>query len=207
MSIQLDKDLRISFNLCYPYWSNEDSEIWQMFSENKDLEQLIFHNSKFDFHNSVPDIEPLINLSQISIDCLRIDNGFFANIAKIAPNLKDFELISQFLLTNCRLKMLYKLKQLTRLNLMSSDKKYHSADDNGIIHFFENCVKLREVLFDFEVNISSHLFDKLKGFANERPKEIIRFQCFVISPELQSNKLSDIPKNLIIQTKFIQTEQ
>ena len=99
--------------------------------------------------------------------------------------------------------MLCRLEGLTNVSLNSPEKKEHEANDIGVIQLLDNCLKIRELLFDFEVNITSNSLNKLKELANKRPKEMIRFKCFVSSPELQSNQLTGIPKNLIIQTKFI----
>ena len=86
------------------------------------------------------------------------------------------------------------------------ERKTTSSNDIGVIQLLDNCLRLKEVLFDFEVNITSETIDKLKELANNRPKDIIRFQCLVNSPELQSNRLIGVPKNLIIQTTFRENE-
>ena len=161
---------------------------------------MIFRDPDYSFEKFIPNIETLLSLGEITIECLYFDN--FDTIPKLAPNLEEFELISTFELTNSELNELSKLKHLNKINLISKKKTNHSSDDIGVIQLLDICPKLREVLFDFEVNITSETIDKLKKLANNRPTEIIKFQCLVNSLELQSNRLTGVPKNLIIQTKF-----
>ena len=198
--IQLDKDSKISVDLTTYLDSYKDIDIWHIFCRNKDLEELIFRYKRYIFDNLKPNIEPLMSLEQITIECLYFDD--FDNIAKLAPNLEEFRLFSRFFLKNRDLIELSKLKYLTKINLMSCQKTDHSSDDIGVIQLLDCCLRLKEVLFDFQVNISSKTIDKLRELANNRPKEIIKFRCFVNSSELQSNRLIGVPKNLFIQTKF-----
>ena len=198
MNIQLDKDSKFCINL-RTYRSTKESDFLHIFSRHKDLEQLIFRDPNYVFVEYMSNIEPLMSLEEITIECLYFDN---LDIAKIAPNLTDFQLISTFKLINNDLNKLSKLKNLTKINLIDQLKTRHSSDDIGVIQLLDSCLKLREVIFDFEVNITSKTIDKLKELANNRPKVIIRFQCLVNSSELQSNRLTGVPKNLIIQTKF-----
>ena len=198
--IQLDKDSKISVDLMTYRLSNEESDIWHIFSRHKDLEQLIFRDPDYSFEKFIPNIETLLSLGKITIECLYFEN--FDTIPKLAPNLEEFKLISTFELTNSELNELSKLKRLTKINLISKKKTNHSSDNIGVIQLLDGCPKLREVLFDFEVNINYETIDKLKKLANNRPKEIIKFQCLVNSWELQSIRFTGVPKNLIIQTKL-----
>ena len=135
MSIQLN---------CYDYLKGR-TDIWEIFCRYKDLKELSFCFPNYDFLDSVPNIEPLIHLKEISIECLLINNGFFVNITQLAPNLEEFELKSRFNLSNQKLKMLSQLKQLTKIKLLSTDKKGHEADDGGFIRLLDNCSKLKKV--------------------------------------------------------------
>ena len=208
IAIKYNKDSTISadYRVSNYSWRRRD-DIWIIFSLFKNLQHLVFCAPNFDFYKSVPNIELLFNLREIQIECLHINNGFFEHIVRLAPNLKDFELKSLFELTNGKLKMLCKLKHLIRVNLMCPEKRDHETDDKGIIQLLNNCTELRELLFDFEVNITFNSINRFIELAKERLKDIITFQCFVNSPELQSNQLTGIQKNLIIQTKFIEEKQ
>ena len=147
-------------------------------------------------------------LKEITFECETINKYFFDNITKLAPNVEELELKFLFKLTNVNLKTLSNLVYLTRICLVSYEKKGHSVDDIGVIQLLDNCLKLKEVILELELNITSVSIDKLKEFANriinsERQKEIIRFECFISSPELQSNRLKSLPKNRIINTKIL----
>ena len=147
-------------------------------------------------------IKPVIGLKEITFDCETIFEYFFYNILKLAPNVEELELKSLFKLTNHNLFTLSHLKCLTRICLMSTGKKDHSVNDIGVIQLLDNCSKLREVVLDFELNITSVSIDEFKEFAKQRSEQLIRFQCFVSSPELQSNRLKGLQNNLFIETKL-----
>ena len=126
----------------------------------------------------------------------------------MAPNVEELELKSLFKLTNEDLIKISNLKKLSKIKLISTEKKDHSVDDIGVIQLLDNCPKVRQVILNLEVNITFVSIEKLKEFANriinsKRPKEMMRLQCFVSSPDLQSNRLKSLPKNLIIQTKLL----
>ena len=146
MIIQLDKHSKISVDFMTSRLKNNESDIWRIFSRHKDLEQLIFRAS--DFNELMPNIEPLMKLEEITIECLYFDD--FDTIAKLAPNIEEFQLISTFDLTNSDLNELSQLKLLTKINLISKEKTEHSSDDIGVIQILESCLRLREVLFNFQ---------------------------------------------------------
>ena len=178
------------------------TDIWEIFCRYKDLKELTFCNPYYDFFNSVSNIEPLIHLKEIAIECSLINIPFFDSITTLAPNLEEFELKSRFELHNGKLNQISRLKKLTKIKLFSTERKGHYVDDHGFIRLLDNCSKLKEVIFNFEVNISIKTIDKLKEMANNRSKERILFQCLVTSVELQSEHLSGLPKNLFIRTNF-----
>ena len=110
---------------------SDRNDIWQILSRYKSIEEFAFCYPEFDFYESVPNIEPLMSLKEVTIECLQINNGFFGNITKMAPNLEVFELKSRFDLSNRKLKVLSKLSRLRKVNLMSLEKKDHEASDTN----------------------------------------------------------------------------
>ena len=102
-NIQYNKDSTMSAGFRPFHWRYK-KDIWMILSRFTDLEQLVFCFPHFDFYKSVPNIEPLLNLTEITIRCLHINNGFFERIVSLAPNLIDFELHTVFELTNGKLK-------------------------------------------------------------------------------------------------------
>ena len=203
---QCDRNFTVSIDLFFKSYMSDRKDIWQILSRYKSLEEFAFCYPEFDFYESVPNIEPLMSLKEVTIECLQINNGFFGNITKMAPNLEVFELKSRFDLSNRKLKVLSKLSRLRKVNLMSLEKKDHEASDKGVIRLLNSCERIEDIVFDFEIEITIKTIDKLIELAKGRPKEKFRFQCFVSSPELQSNQLSDLPNNLIIQTKYLKQE-
>ena len=123
MIIQSDKDSKISVYLMAYCLSTKESNFWYMFSQHKDLEQLIFRDPNYIIDELKPNIEPLMKLEEITIECLYFDD--FDTIAKLAPNLEEFQLISTFVLINSDLNELSQLKHLTKINLMNGRKKNH----------------------------------------------------------------------------------
>ena len=188
--------------------SRERNDFMDSFCRYKDLRRLELSLPFSDLYKSMLNIKPMMELKEITFDYFTINKHFFDDITKLAPNLEELELKSLFKLTNDNLKRLSQLKCLTRICLISTEKKNHSVDDIGVIQLLDNCQKLRQIILELEVNITFLSIDKLKELANriinsERPKNIIRFECFVSSPELQSKRLKGLPKNLIIQTNRI----
>ena len=129
--LQCDKNKRMSAHMSCAEYFKERTDIWQTFCQFKDLRELIFRYSKYDFLNSVPNTETLIHLKEITIECLQINTKFFINITKMAPNLEGLELKSRFELTNGKLKQISQLKQLTniRLYIFNTEKKNPEAND------------------------------------------------------------------------------
>ena len=208
IDVKFDKSMTISVSISAEDYFNERTDVWQTLCRYRDLKRLEFRVPIGNSDESMTNIEPLIKLKEITFKCQTINQHFFDNITKLAPNVEELELKSQFKLTNDDLITISQLDKLTKIELISKEKKYHSADDIGVNELLDNCQELRQVILDLEVNITSVSIDKLKEFANriinsERAKEMIRFECFVISPELQSNRLKSLPKNLIIQTKLL----
>ena len=205
--VMFDKLMTISVFIATKSYFKDRTDVWQTLCRYRDLERLrisVFN----DIEKWTLNIEPLIKLKEISFESETLNEYFFDDLTKLAPNVEELELRSQLKLTNNNLIELSQLKCLTRICLVSTEKKEHSVDDIGFIQLLDNCQKLREVILDLELNLTFASIDKLIEMANriinsERPKDVIRFECFVSSPELQSNRLKSLPKNLIIQTKFV----
>ena len=201
--LKFDKSMTISVVITTESYFKERTDIWQKLSRYRDLEKLEFCVAFNDSDELMANIEPLIHLKEITFECETINKYFFDNITKLAQNVEEFELKSQSKLTNDNLKTLSQLNTLIKIKLISTEKKDHSVDDIGVIQLLDNCQKLRLIILDFEVNITSFSIDKLKEFAKHRSDQLIRFECFVSSPELQWNRLKSLPKNLIIQSKLL----
>ena len=199
--VMCDKLMTISVIITANWYFEDRTDIWQTLSRYRDLERLEFCVPFNDSYKPMPDIEPLIKLKEIIFECETINKHFFDNITKLAPNAEELELKSLFKLTNENLITLSQLKCLTRICLISTEKKDHSVDDIGVIQLLDNCTKLREIILDLEVNITYVSIEKLIELAKQRSDQFIRFQCFVISQELQSYRLKNLPNNLIIQKK------
>ena len=205
IQVSFDKSKTISILMSANWYSNKRIDCLFRY---KDLQRLELSITFSDLDISMLNIEPLMELKEITLECNTIDKHFFDNITKLAPNVEELELKSLFKLTNDNMITLSQLKCLTRICLVSTKKNDHSVDDVGVIKVLHNCQKLREVILNLQLNITSASIDKLKEVANriinsERPKDMIRFECFVSSPELQTNRLKSLPKNLIIKTKFL----
>ena len=199
--VKFEKLMTISVTINTKIYFEDMTEVWQTLCRYKDLERLEFRFIVFNSYKSMPNIEPLIELKEITFECRTINKHFFDNITKLAPNVEELELKSDFELTNDNLITISKLICLTRICLVSYKKKNDSVDDIGVIQFLDKCQKLRLIILDLEVNITSVSIEKLIELAKQRSDQLIRFECFVSSPELQSNRLKNLPKNLIIQTQ------
>ena len=179
IKVMFDKQMTISVFITTKSYFNQRTDVWQTLCRYKGLQRLEFRVPFEDLDESMRNIEPLIKLREIVFECEIINKHFFDNITKLAPNVKELEftLLKPFKLTNDTLITLSQLKCLTRICLVSTEKKYHSVDDIGVIQLLDNCQKLREVILDLEVNITSVSIDKLKKVANraiesERPKNL-----------------------------------
>ena len=201
--VMFDKSMTVYVVIIAKSYFKESSDIWQTLCRYRDLERLQFCVAFNDSDEFMANIEPLIHLKEITFECETINQHFFDNITKLAPNVEELELKSLSKLTNDNLKTLSQLNTLIKIKFISTEKKEHSVDDIGVIQLLDKCSKLKLIILDFEVNITSVSIDKLKEFAKHRSNQLIRFQCFVSSPELQSNRLKGLPKNLIIQTKLL----
>ena len=203
-----DKSMSISVFITVKLYIIEKFDFWVILSRYINLQRLEFNIAFNSFYESKVYIEPMMELKEITLNCHKINDHFFVNITKLAPNVEVLELALEFKFKNEDLIKLSQLKKLNKIRLNSTEKKEYSVDDIGVIQLLDNCQKLRQVILDFEVNITSASIDKLKQMANqiinsERPKDMIRFECFVSSSELQSNRLKSLPKNLIIRTKLL----
>ena len=141
---ECNESKRVSIHLSFFGHSIKRTDIWETFCRYKDLKELTFCFPDFDFLSSLPNIEPLFHLKEISIECSLINNGFFGNIVQLAPNLEVFELKSRFDLTNKKLKKLSELKLLSKIKLLSTEKTDHDAEDEGFIGLLDNCSKLEK---------------------------------------------------------------
>ena len=106
----------------------ERIDYWVILPRYVNLQRLEFSLSFNSFYESMLNIEPLMELKEITFDCVKINENFFDNIIKLAPNVEVLELDSQF-----KLIKLSQLKKLNKIKLNSTGKKDHSVNDIGVI--------------------------------------------------------------------------
>ena len=190
-SLSLDFSLITTFSL----------DFWQTFSQLKALKELRFCVRDYVMKELNTDIESVESLERISIEIVWTEEYFFRDLPQMAPNLKILELKCRMKLSNTSLQCLSQLKSLTELYLMPNDINDHQIDDKGIVQLLDSCSQLNRIVFHFEVRIISETIELLKVLAKEKPEERFKFECLMISSDISSINLSDLPNNLIIKTK------
>ena len=144
-------------------------------------------------------IEPLMDLKKLKIRCQTIGNNFFSDITRLAPNMERLEFYANHKISKDSLIRLSGSALLKRLTLGLGLQS--SVDDSVVIQLFDNCKNLDKIKFLFKANITIATIDKLVSLANGRPKRVICFECYVTDDRLLPNRLTNIPKNLIIKTR------
>ena len=176
-------------------------DFWQTFSQLKALKELRFCVRDYVMKELSTDIESIESLERISIEIVWTEEYFFRDLPQMAPNLKILELKCRMKLSNTSLQCLSQLKSLTDIYLRPNDINDHQIDDEGIVQLFDSCSKLNRIVFDFVIGITSETTELLKELAKERPEERFKFEFLMISSDISSINLSDLPNNLIIKIK------
>ena len=92
IDVMFDKPMTISAVITAKSYFNERTNLWLTLCRYKDLERLDFRIPFKDFDKSMPNIEPLIKLKEITFECFTKSKYFFDNITKLAPNVEELEL-------------------------------------------------------------------------------------------------------------------
>lgn len=210
ITIECNEWMEVSVNWILRMNFDNRINFWNFFRRLDDIQELYICVSDF-FDDSFIKIRSLEKLTDVTIICDFIGFGFFTNITHLAPNIEKFELKTRIRLKEHSMKAFHRLKRLSVLKLIPIDdfiRSRHQLSDSAINQLLDNCLDLKEIVFNFVLDINRSVIDKLKAMANKRPKEMIRFE-YSVDKEIDSNLLSDLPKNLFVQIRqriFVNTE-
>lgn len=142
-------------------------------------------------------VSPLNQLKRLDIQCKQLDDNFFCDVAKLAPNLESLTL-NWYYIKATKLLLLPEWPNLTTMQLYQtySNGKSFCNYDNVLCHILDCCPRLTRLHYKSRHSyITIKTLNKLISVAKSRPKVTIEFVC-----ECEMRNVGHISDNLVIMS-------
>lgn len=156
--------------------SNFEHDFFKLAGSFQNVKELIFTSQLCEIPDTNAKIKPLMNLKVLRIYYKSIGKHFFANVSKLAPNLKVFDFLIECEITEESLICMSWMKDLKVIHL------FPNLGEEKPEKFIEKLLyywpKLLEIELKLKSNISLESIDKLKQFAENNPKIKISLEFY-----------------------------